>query len=65
MMLQTDTDSEGEIMGISTATVSRGYPCFRGYPDLAVFEAGAYIIFFCNFLRLGQEANGEGEVVLM
>ena len=35
------------------------------FPNLAVFEAGAYIIFFCNFLRLGQEANGGGEVVLM
>ena len=33
--------------------------------NLAVFEAGAYIIFFCNFLHLGQEANGGGEVVLM
>ena len=35
------------------------------FPNLAVFEAGAYIIFFCNFLRLGQGANGGGEVVLM
>ena len=35
------------------------------FPNLAVFEAGAYIIFFCNFLRLGQEANGGGEVVLI
>ena len=35
------------------------------FSNLAVFEAGAYIIFFFNFLRLGQVANGGGEVVLM
>ena len=34
-------------------------------PNPAVFEVGAYIIFFFNFLHLGQEANGGGEVVLM
>ena len=35
------------------------------FPNLAVFEVGAYIIFFFSFLHLGQEAYGGGEVVLM
>ena len=30
------------------------------FPNLVVFEVGACIIFFFNFLRLGQEVNGGG-----
>ena len=35
------------------------------FPNLAVFEVGADIIFCFNLLCLGQEANGGGKVVFM
>lgn len=52
-------------MGISTATKGeKGLSMF--FPNLTVFEEGAYRLFFLIFLHLRQEANGEGgEVVLM